>query len=125
MKLINGFIAIPQRFTSETLLLFAVFVFVLQLVSPSVIRWWNLPTDGTTGRDQFESRSIAREYLIYLPENYSNVASWPLVVLLHGAGERGDDINLVQKRFERIPKPLASILAAPQSRVQATGIPVR
>ena len=37
-------------------------------------------------------------YLIYLPEGYeSDSKQWPLVLFLHGAGERGSDIELVKR----------------------------
>jgi predicted peptidase len=37
-------------------------------------------------------------YLLYLPDAYATGdADWPLVVFLHGAGERGDDLELVKK----------------------------
>ncbi|MFV1967422.1 MAG: prolyl oligopeptidase family serine peptidase [Pirellulaceae bacterium] len=34
-------------------------------------------------------------YLLYLPKDYDKQESWPLVLFLHGAGERGDDLELV------------------------------
>ena len=35
-------------------------------------------------------------YLLYLPENYESQARWPLILFLHGAGERGADIEKVK-----------------------------
>jgi predicted peptidase len=35
-------------------------------------------------------------YLLYLPENYEARESWPLLLFLHGSGERGDDLELVK-----------------------------
>lgn len=40
---------------------------------------------------------VELDYLLYLPEGYEEKESWPLVVFLHGAGERGDDLQLVKK----------------------------
>lgn len=41
------------------------------------------------------SRNV--NYLLYLPDGYeSNEGVWPLLVFLHGAGERGDDLELVK-----------------------------
>jgi len=39
------------------------------------------------------------EYLLYLPNGYAKdqARKWPMVVFLHGAGERGSDLNLVKK----------------------------
>ena len=37
------------------------------------------------------------KYLLYLPKDYDQKESWPLLVFLHGAGERGDNLDLVKK----------------------------
>jgi predicted peptidase len=36
-------------------------------------------------------------YLLYLPKDYDSQESWALVLFLHGAGERGDDLELAKK----------------------------
>jgi predicted peptidase len=36
-------------------------------------------------------------YLLFLPQEYDQQDSWPLLVFLHGAGERGSDLDLVKK----------------------------
>ena len=36
-------------------------------------------------------------YLLALPKDYTQQKSWPLVLFLHGAGERGDELKLVKK----------------------------
>ena len=38
-------------------------------------------------------------YLLYLPGDYGKEQEkkWPLILFLHGAGERGEDVNLVKK----------------------------
>ena len=37
---------------------------------------------------------LAADYILYLPDGYSatNHQRWPLILFLHGAGERGDDV---------------------------------
>jgi predicted peptidase len=41
---------------------------------------------------------VSLHYLVYLPEGYGNdVRTWPLVLFLHGAGERGKNLDLVRK----------------------------
>jgi predicted peptidase len=42
-------------------------------------------------------KEIKLKYLIYLPNNYSEKDKYPLVLFLHGSGERGSDINKVKK----------------------------
>ena len=41
-------------------------------------------------------------YLLYLPRGYTTDQKWPLLVFLHGAGERGDDVEFV--RQAELPK---------------------
>lgn len=36
-------------------------------------------------------------YLQYLPKEYDGKSKMPLLIFLHGAGERGDDINILDK----------------------------
>ena len=42
---------------------------------------------------------VGNKYLLTLPEGYDekNSKKWPLLVFLHGAGERGDDLNMLRK----------------------------
>lgn len=40
---------------------------------------------------------VQMNYLLYLPDNYDQKDSWPLLLFLHGSGERGDDLGLVKK----------------------------
>ena len=61
---------------------------------------------------------IEINYLLYLPKDYANQESWPLLVFLHGSGERGDNLDLVKKHGP--PKLIAEgkdfpfIVASPQ-----------
>ncbi len=41
--------------------------------------------------------TIRMKYLLYLPKDYDHQGSWPVLLFLHGAGERGDDLELVKK----------------------------
>jgi predicted peptidase len=43
-------------------------------------------------------RSVRLNYLLYLPQDYSadEQKKWPTILFLHGAGERGDDLELVK-----------------------------
>jgi predicted peptidase len=45
----------------------------------------------------FEKENKFRmKYLIYLPKDYDQKESWPLLLFLHGGGERGDNLDLVK-----------------------------
>jgi predicted peptidase len=76
-----------------------------------------------------EMRSFAREirktvgaqYLLFLPEGYGKdpAQRWPLILFLHGSGERGDDLNLVKrhgppKLVEEEPERFPFIVVSPQ-----------
>ncbi len=39
---------------------------------------------------------VKLNYLLYLPKDYEQKESFPLMLFLHGAGERGDDLELVK-----------------------------
>ncbi len=40
---------------------------------------------------------VEMDYLLYLPKDYDSKETWPLVLFLHGSGERGSDLELVKK----------------------------
>jgi predicted peptidase len=56
---------------------------------------------GTQEAQTFSTRltiDVSQKFLLYLPESYGKEKkTWPLVLFLHGAGERGTDIELVKK----------------------------
>ena len=62
--------------------------------------------------------TISVDYLLYIPKDYSNDKKWPLVLFLHGAGERGSDLNLVQRhgpsKLVAEGKDFPFILVSPQ-----------
>lgn len=39
---------------------------------------------------------VTMNYLLYLPKEYDQKGAWPLVLFLHGAGERGHNLNRVK-----------------------------
>jgi len=56
------------------------------------------PRPGQQQETQLETPfEIEMDYLLYLPRNYQERESWPVLLFLHGAGERGDDLELVKK----------------------------
>jgi predicted peptidase len=43
-------------------------------------------------------KSLSCKYLLFLPEGYGEKKQrWPMILFLHGAGERGDNLELVKK----------------------------
>lgn len=63
-------------------------------------------------------QSLRFNYLLYQPEEYKARQDWPLVLFLHGAGERGDNLKLLT--LHGLPKLVAAgqqfpfLIASPQ-----------
>lgn len=58
-------------------------------------------TGGTQQPHTFRkqiTKTVSADFLLYLPKEYGKDKStrWPLVIFLHGAGERGSDVNKVK-----------------------------
>jgi predicted peptidase len=62
-----------------------------------------LAVDLTPGKQieikgtESDAKKPAYNYLLFAPANYDKQEKWPLIVFLHGSGEKGDDLNLVKK----------------------------
>lgn len=71
-------------------------------------------------RQVYSSGDYSLPYAIYVPKNYDCGENYPLLVFLHGAGERGADNELqlsvaIQKMFDDVDSPVYdSIVIAPQ-----------
>jgi predicted peptidase len=71
---------------------------------------------------QFErviAKSVGANFLLYLPEEYSTEQKrWPLIIFLHGSGERGNDLERVKingpPNFLEHRKDFQFIVASPQ-----------
>jgi poly(3-hydroxybutyrate) depolymerase len=58
------------------------------------------PKTGTQHPEKFEKKittTVKLSYLLYLPQGYGTEPEkkWPLIVFLHGSGERGNDLNVL------------------------------
>ncbi len=52
---------------------------------------------GTQQSARLETQvKVQMGYLLYLPKDYDKEEKWPLVLFLHGSGERGDNVDLVK-----------------------------
>jgi predicted peptidase len=74
---------------------------------------------GQHGASLSREVKMEMEYLLYLPDAYGkNDKAWPLMVFLHGAGERGDDLELVKVHgpamIAEINGELPFIIVSPQ-----------
>jgi len=78
---------------------------VVMLREPLMDAWRNRPRPGMQVSQQYlveqrDGGEVAKSFincLLYLPPAYDASRKWPLVVFLHGAGARGDDLNLVRR----------------------------
>ena len=66
------------------------------------------------------TRTVAINYLLYLPADYGKESKkrWPMILFLHGAGERGDNLDAVKKhgppKLAAQGKDFPFIIASPQ-----------
>ncbi len=64
------------------------------------------------------TRAVGYQYLLYLPPDYNVRTPVPLMLFLHGAGERGNDLELVKKhgppRLIAQGKTFSFVLVSPQ-----------
>jgi predicted peptidase len=78
------------------------FLAVIAFVAvPLGLAWADEPAAGKQVKQTLEAKvsdDLRPDYWLYLPEKYdaSKDQKWPLVLFLHGAGERGDDPKLVK-----------------------------
>lgn len=61
----------------------------------------------TSPRRQTAHEHAGVRYLLHLPAAYESRADWPVILFLHGAGERGRDLDLVLR--EALPRILESL----------------
>ena len=55
------------------------------------------PTQQKKSLRRKVTRSVACNYLLHLPRGYrQGKERWPLILFLHGMGERGDNLELVK-----------------------------
>lgn len=99
--------------------LFATLPLLLTLAFAATVRADSAETNGEQTKQTLEtSDSVAIDYLLYLPQDYESQEQWPLVLFLHGAGERGNDLKLVQKhgppKLIEAGKQFPFILVSPQ-----------
>lgn len=113
MYLFRRIVAVTHDRWLELLLAIAIFALILQLAWPTVVYWWHLPSPGTVGKDNFHASTLAAQHLVYLPEGYVGSYDWPLVVFLHGSGERGTDPQRL-RNIGPLSLKLPAIVAVPQ-----------
>lgn len=65
-------------------------------------------------------KNVIINYLLYLPKDYTEKNKYPMVLFLHGSGERGNDISLVEKhglpKLIKQGKNFPFIIVSPQCK---------
>jgi len=94
-----------------------IFLFALLLGLSAAVR--PAPGQQQAARLDVQVR-VTLDYLLFLPEGYDEKDSWPLMLFLHGAGERGDNLELVEKhgppKIVETKKDFPFILVSPQCK---------
>lgn len=44
-----------------------------------------------------KATKLTLNYIVYIPKNYTTNSKWPLILSLHGSGERGNNIDDIKK----------------------------
>jgi predicted peptidase len=58
----------------------------------------NISKQSTEAYSGKITKKVSVNYLVYLPKDYKNSnEKWPVIFFLHGAGERGSELELVKK----------------------------
>lgn len=63
-------------------------------------------------------------YQVYVPSNYDDTHEWPVILFLHGAGERGSDGLLqttvgIGPAIRRNPERFPAIVVMPQAPLES------
>jgi predicted peptidase len=80
----------PALLLPTTFLLLTLFALPIQAAEPGV-------ATGQQPAKLDRAIRVQMGYLLYLPEDYAQKESWPLLIFLHGVGERGTDLEVVKK----------------------------
>jgi len=65
------------------------------------------PPVAAPAASQTEQLAAGLRYLLHLPAGYESRTAWPLILFLHGDGERGDDLALIKR--EGLPRILETL----------------
>ncbi len=83
-------------FMYDRLLIIAVSVFLFAACSSTVTKISEAEIQSKQSFTGKYEKEVALKYLLYLPKEYDSKEKLPLMLFLHGAGERGDNLELVK-----------------------------
>lgn len=114
----------------KALLIFSVCALVLQLLGTRLYLWWQLPRPGAIGVNYLSDNkmpSLAPGYVCLLPTKYEQAQKWPMILFLHGSGQRGSDPQIMIKwlGLHSLPSSVRAkaIILLPECRQQQYWIP--
>ena len=118
----------------DWLLLMAIAALSVVLFWPAIEAWQNRPRPGAQvcqryvqGQAGDNGAGPCMDYLLYLPQEYDARTKWPLMVFLHGAGERGQDVRLVRRLGPALQieqgRHFSFIVVSPQCAANSQWIP--
>jgi poly(3-hydroxybutyrate) depolymerase len=114
----------------KALLILSLIALIVLLTSAAVKGWpkWPAPGSQTPGTATLSSGKVARQevrYLVYLPREYTHRQKWPLLLYLHGAGDRGDDVRTLLRSgppaLIEQGRNLPLIVVSPQCKLHESG----
>ncbi len=126
---------LKQDWWLEYALIVSIFTLLLQVFGPPLLDWWQLPRPGRVGIDWVPpefyegnpARAISPRYVCSLPRDYTKADTWPVVVYLHGSGERGNNPETLVHRAQflsaSIPQKFPAIVLVPQCTSQGSWHP--
>lgn len=94
-------------------------ILFITLVIPAMVTVNAQEVDRQSAEQLDASVPVHLKYLCYLPPDYGKQEKWPVLLFLHGSGERGDDLDRV--KIHGPPKLIAGgkdfpfIVISPQS----------
>lgn len=99
-------------------LFLTVFVFAYGCSSELVVKETSMKKQIEKKMSTSFEQKVSLNYLLALPKDYEKKEKWPLMMFLHGSGERGDNLELLKKhgppRLIEEGKEFPFIVVSPQ-----------
>ena len=113
----------PHRTHSAVLALLVVAAFALSASSG-----FSADNDRQVASQLNRQIQVTMQYLLYLPKEYDQRESWPVMLFLHGSGERGHDLNAVKihgpPKLIQAGRDFPMIVVSPQCSAEGRWEPI-
>jgi predicted peptidase len=87
-----------KKGTTNAFYCFSVFVFFSLTGCLRQDSWQTIPGQHPQSFEKAITTTVKMQFLLFLPQEYGKTdKKWPLILFLHGSGERGTDLELVKK----------------------------